>query len=194
MGLLQHKYVGFLLGLFFLTTSCLFSTDFASIPIPKYHFPAKTEKDIYKELLPRLDMEFEPTTVTFDTHYVGIKYEYFEKFNKWYAPFLTKINNEERKGNKGENSGEAYDCDNHAMLYKSLMSCATLKKKSALREILVGVIVVVQTEKALGIPSSHITHALNIVFTDKGWIVYEPQTGQHCPLSEYPNVINTYIF
>jgi len=58
---------------------------------------------------------------------------------------------------------------------------------------LVGVIVVVQKEKALGIPTSA-THALNLVFTDKGWIVYEPQTGQHCPLSEYPNVINTYIF
>ena len=194
MGLFRTKHVGFLLGFLFLTTSWLFSTDFATMPTPKYHFPAKTEKDIYKELLPRLDMEFEPWTVTFDTHYVGIKYEYFEKFNKWYAPFLTKINHEERKGNKGKNSGEAYDCDNHAMLYKSLMSCATLKKKSALREILVGVIVVVQKEKALGIPSSEITHALNIVFTDKGWIVYEPQTGQHCLLSKYPNVINTYIF
>ena len=194
MGQFHFKQVGFLLGFLFLSASCLFSTDFTSMPTPKYHFPAKTEKDIYKDLQKKLDKDYEPWTVTFDTHYVGVKFEYFEKFNKWYAPFLTEITNQEKKINKGENSGEAYDCDNHAMLYKSLMSCATLKKKSALREILVGVIVVMQKKEALGIPTSAITHALNIVFTDKGWIVYEPQTGQHCPLSKYPNVINTYIF
>ena len=194
MGQIHFKQVGFLLGFLFLSASCLFSTDFTSMPTPKYHFPAKTEKDIYKDLQKKLDKDYEPWTVTFDTHYVGVKFEYFEKFNKWYAPFLTEITDQEKKINKGENSGEAYDCDNHAMLYKSLMSCATLKKKSALREILVGVIVVMQKEEALGIPASAITHALNIVFTDKGWIVYEPQTGQHCPLSEYKNSIYTYIF
>ena len=194
MGQFHFKQVGFLLGFLFLSASCLFSTDFTSMPTPKYHFPAKTEKDIYKDLQKKLDKDYEPWTVTFDTHYVGVKFEYFEKFNKWYAPFLTEITDQEKKINKGENSGEAYDCDNHAMLYKSLMSCATLKKKSALREILVGVIVVMQKEEALGIPASAITHALNIVFTDKGWIVYEPQTGQSCKLSDYKNSIYTYIF
>ena len=78
------------------------------------------------------------------------------------------------------------------MLYKSLFSIGTLKN-DVKREILVGVILVEQTEKFLGIPPAN-RHALNIVFTEKGWVVYEPQTNMLCLLTEYPFAIKAFVF
>jgi hypothetical protein len=37
-------------------------------------------------------------------------------------------------------------------------------------------------------------HALNIIKTNKGWFVVEPQTGQYMDLKSYPNEIEKYIF
>ena len=58
---------------------------------------------------------------------------------------------------------------------------------------MVGVILVEQTEKFLGIPKVR-RHALNIVFTEKGWIIYEPQTNMMCMLKEYPMAIKAFVF
>ena len=158
------------------------STILTTIPTPTYHFPAKTSFDIQREVQP--DFQNKIPSVTLDSHYIGVKYSYFEKFNKWYA--------ENTKGINNPKNNESFDCDNHAMLYKSLFSIGTLKN-DVKREIMVGVVLVEQTEKFLGIPPAR-RHALNIVFTDKGWVIYEPQTNMLCMLTEYPMAIKAFVF
>ena len=73
-----------------------------------------------------------------------------------------------------------------------MFSIATLKK-DVKRELLVGVILVEQSEHFLGIPATN-RHALNVVFTDKGWVVYEPQTNMLCMLKDYPLAIKAFVF
>jgi hypothetical protein len=124
---------------------------------------------------------------------VGVTHKYFKKFNKWYLSFVGKQLVASYKKNNGKHPEEAYDCDNHARLYKSMMSFASLTGKSPNRELLVGIIMVEQKHKQLGIRAEG-AHALNLVHTDKGWIVFEPQTGEFCKLSEYKNSIYSYIF
>lgn len=158
------------------------STILTTIPTPIYHFPAKTSFDIQREIQP--DFKNKVPSVTLDRHFVGVKYSYFEKFNKWYA--------ENTKGINNPKNNESFDCDNHALLYKSLFAIGTLKN-DVKREILVGVILVEQTEKFLGIPPAN-RHALNVVFTEKGWVVYEPQTNMFCMLKEYPFAIKAFVF
>ena len=153
-----------------------------TIPEPEYHYPAKTSFDIQREIQP--DFDNKVPSVTLDRHFVGVKYSYFEKFNKWYG--------EVTHGIKNKQNNESFDCDNHALLYKSLFSISTLKK-DVKREILVGVILVEQSIHFLGIPATN-RHALNVVFTDKGWVVYEPQTNMLCMLEEYPLPIKAFVF
>ena len=158
------------------------SSILTSIPTPIYHFPSKTSFDIQREVQP--DFQNKIPSVTLDSHYIGVKYDYFLEFNKWYT--------KQTKGVSNDKNNESFDCDNHAMLYKSLFSIGTLKNDFK-REIMVGVILVEQTEKYLGIPPTR-RHALNIIFTDKGWIVYEPQTNLMCNLKEYPLSIKAFVF
>ena len=105
-----------------------------TIPEPDYHYPAMTSFDIQREIQP--DFNNKVPSVTLDRHFVGVKYSYFEKFNKWYGEVTNGINNKQNT--------ESFDCDNHALLYKSLFSISTLKK-DVKREILVGVILVEQS-------------------------------------------------
>ena len=158
------------------------SSPLLTIPVPEYHFPAKTSFDIQREIQP--DFNNKVPSVTLDRHFVGVKYSYFEKFNVWYKETTNGINNKQ--------NNESFDCDNHALLYKSLFSISTLKK-DVKREILVGVILVEQSEHYLGIPATN-RHALNVVFTDKGWVVYEPQTNKLCMLINYPLAIKAFVF
>lgn len=158
------------------------SSPLLTIPEPDYHFPAKTSFDIQREIQP--DFNNKVPSVTLDRHFVGVKYSYFEKFNVWYKETTNGINNKQ--------NNESFDCDNHALLYKSLFSISTLKK-DVKREILVGVILVEQSEHFLGIPATN-RHALNVVFTDKGWVVYEPQTNMLCMLKDYPLAIKAFVF
>ena len=158
------------------------SSPLLTIPEPEYHFPAKTSFDIQREIQP--DFNNKVPSVTLDRHFVGVKYSYFEKFNVWYKETTNGINNKQ--------NNESFDCDNHALLYKSLFSISTLKK-DVKREILVGVILVEQSEHFLGIPATN-RHALNVVFTDKGWVVYEPQTNKLCMLINYPLAIKAFVF
>lgn len=92
--------------------------------------------------------------------------------------------------------GEAFDCDNVAFLYRHGLSAASVKNKQS-KEILCGVVMVKHVHDFGGILSNGskddpVLHGLNIVKTDYGWYIVEPQTGKWCPLDSYPN--KDYIF
>ena len=52
--------------------------------------------------------------VMLDTRYRQVDYFHFRKFNSWFKKLMFEVNNI-------ENNHQALDCDNFAMLYKSLM-------------------------------------------------------------------------
>ncbi len=193
MGQFNLKLIGFAIGVLLLSASGGFSADTDSIPTPKYDICIKTRDIIDKELRDRLDKKYISVTMTNDEEYVGITHKYFKEFNKWYMAFVGKQLFTSYEKNNGNPPKEAYDCENHARLYKSMMSFASLGAKSPNRELLVGIIMVEQKHKQLGIPVGG-GHALNLVHTDRGWMVFDPQTGEFCKLSKYKNSIYSYIF
>ena len=83
------------------------------------------------------------------------------------------------------NQNETLDCDNFAMLYKSLFSVSSYKSKLE-TEPAVGVVVVRQVNSFGGVPSGGL-HMVNIVFASKDFYIFEPQTGKYIELQNYPN-------
>ena len=81
---------------------------------------------------------------------------------------------------------ENHDCDNFAMLYKSLASVAAFKSNIK-TELAVAVIIVRQHNEFGGIPGTGGLHMLNLIMTNTGWYVYEPQTNTRVLLEKYVN-------
>ena len=152
------------------------------VPAARYHYPGLTDTQSKRSLkIPPYNWT---QAVFTDAEYVRIKHDYFLEFNKWFMAATKR---------SYKDLGDGYDCDNFAHLYKSLMSTAAYKNNSK-REILVGVIFVAQRKDFGGIPAGKYNHALNLIGTEKGWFVIEPQTGEMCELKDYPNYIMWYIF
>jgi len=180
------KYILFLLslniGLAKEATTLDPATNLNSIPVPKYHFPATNSFDIRTSL--KIKFLEGKKILFFDFHYIRIKQSYLKEYTSWFAKMKRSL--------VGNWTPTSFDCDNFSLLYKSMLSTAIYKHNKS-REILVGIIMVKQKVPALGLPAGD-WHSLNIVGTDEGWIVVEPQTGEFINLKEYPNEIVKYIF
>lgn len=114
-----------------------------------------------------------------DNQYQAVDYYFLLKFNNWFKEL--KFNN----GIMPIDQEENLDCDNFAMMYKSLMSVASYKSKSK-NEPAVALISVNQVHEFGGIPSGGM-HMLNLIFTTRGWYVFEPQSNEIIEFSKYPN-------
>ena len=58
-------------------------------------------------------------------------------------------------------------------------------------QLVCGTLVVENVEEFAGIPAQKGSwHSLNIVWTDFGWFVFEPQNGTYISLRNYPNKNN----
>ena len=124
-----------------------------------------------------------PTNVNMfllDEKYREVDYTWFRKFNNWFKDMLYKNNMQALGGN-----GETADCDNYAMLYKSLMSAAAYKAGEK-TEPAVLLMLVNQQQPFGGIPAGG-SHLCIMVMTSRGWFVVEPQTGQFDEMRNYPN-------
>jgi len=116
-----------------------------------------------------------------DTKYKQVDYYWFRKFNNWFRDLLFE-NGIMSLGDGTEN----LDCDNFAMLYKSMMSVSAYKSKEP-HEPCVALIVVRQVNEFGGIPGTGGLHMVNLVMTNQGWYIVEPQTGEFVLLEKYPN-------
>ena len=108
-----------------------------------------------------------------------LDYYFFRKFNNWFEDVKFK------NGIMPINQKENLDCDNFAMLYKSLMSVAGYKSNIEI-EPAVALVVVEQRNEFGGIPKGGL-HMLNLIFTSRNWYIFEPQTGKYIELENYPN-------
>jgi len=120
--------------------------------------------------------------VMLDTRYRVSDYYHFRKFNSWFKKLLFETGIQAGV----ESNHQALDCDNFAMLYKSLMGVSAYKSGDEL-EIGVAVVVVKQVNEFGGIPGTGGLHMVNLVFTNQGWFIFEPQTGDFILLEDYPN-------
>tara|TARA_R110002020_G_scaffold180152_1_gene374238 strand:- start:21169 stop:21780 length:612 start_codon:yes stop_codon:yes gene_type:complete len=116
----------------------------------------------------------------FDVNYKAVDYYFFLKFNKWFEEL--KFEN----GIMPIDQKENLDCDNFAMLYKSLMGISGYKSSNK-SEPSVAVVVVRQVNEYGGIPASNGLHMVNLVMTNNGWFIFEPQSGKFILLENYPN-------
>lgn len=170
-------------------TACLTTTDMdelESIPLqndstqtmyPKdfgYHFQYQRAHNSVPTEVPS-DIRM----ILLDTKYKKVDYFFWLKFNNWFNKL--KFEN----GIMAMNQNETLDCDNFAMLYKSLFSVSSYKSKLE-TEPAVGVVVVRQVNPFGGVPSGGL-HMVNIVFASKGFYIFEPQTGKYIELQNYPN-------
>jgi hypothetical protein len=116
-----------------------------------------------------------------DSRYKEVDYYWFRKYNNWFRKLLFE-NGIMSLGDGTEN----LDCDNFAMLYKSMSSVAAYKAKSKF-EPCVALLVVRQVNEFGGVPGTGGLHMVNLVMTTRGWFVMEPQTGEFVLLEKYPN-------
>ena len=176
----------------FIFSSCI-ERDFNEIKeIPKIENPDENGKNLIK----RSDFAYyfgyqrshnsrstkipkDITILLLDNKYQTVDYFHFLKFNKWFKKILFE------NGIMPIEQNETNDCDNYAMLYKSLFSVSGYSSKSKV-ELAVGLVIVNQKNPFGGIPSGGL-HMLNIVFTNKNFYIFEPQTGKFIELDKYPN-------
>ncbi len=118
--------------------------------------------------------------IMLDSVYKPVDYFFFKKFNIWFKDLL--FHNGIMSLGEGKQN---LDCDNFAMLYKSLFGVASYSNNFDI-EFAVGAVVVEQVNEFGGIPSGYL-HMLNIVFTSRDWYIFEPQTGEYIELHKYPN-------
>ena len=159
------------------------SKSLPKMPSVSYHYPGLTDKDVRKSL--GIAIHNWHRALFPDTHYVRIKYDSFTSFNSWFREATLQLWHKKL--------GDGYDCDNYAFLYKSLLGVSSYKNNN-IREVLIGIIYVKQENDFGGIKAGQFNHAVNIVGTENGWMVFEPQTGKFDKLENYPNKILWYIF
>jgi hypothetical protein len=119
--------------------------------------------------------------VLWDSRYDEVDYYFFRKFNNWFNKLLF----ENGLMSLGE-GGEALDCENYAMLYKSTISLASFKSGTK-NELAVGIVIVRQVNEFARIPATGGLHAVNLVLASNGWYIFEPQTNEFVLLEKYPN-------
>jgi len=119
--------------------------------------------------------------VLWDSRYDEVDYYFFRKFNNWFNKLLF----ENGLMSLGE-GGEALDCENYAMLYKSTISLASFKSGTK-NELAVGIVIVRQVNEFARIPATGGLHAVNLVLASNGWYIFEPQTNEFILLENYPN-------
>lgn len=157
--------------------------DLTTMPVIEYSTTTITEIEAKREM--DIPVWKWGSALLTDRVYTKIKLTSFINFNKWFEKSTKLLFNKQ--------IGEGYDCDNFAFLYKALFSVTTYKNNKP-TEILVGVIFVEQKHEFGGVGGGDYQHALNIVGTQSGWFVYEPQTGFYDRLEHYKNDIIWYIF
>lgn len=92
----------------------------------------------------------------------------FDPYFRWYIYYLS-----------AEYHAEGMDCDNYSDMYQQALILANLKAGGTRSgDVPCAVLVVNQRDKG-------ILHALNLVRTNKGWYIVEPQDGLFIPLSSY---------
>lgn len=175
-----------LLASIFALVSCNVSDEelVSNIPKPIYNDKPMSSTQVRESLNFEKWVSYS-RVLLFDRKYIGVTSEHLKKYNKWFTSLTFHMGIDHKD--------DAYDCDNFAFLYKSILTVSSYKNwdvdtEYKDRQVLAGTLIVYQTRPFGGVRASNNTkHALNIVYVDNGWVVVEPQTGKMIEYEKYPN-------
>ena len=127
------------------------------------------------------------TSYFFDEKYTLLSDEQLFTFIEWWKIFLVK--------NRIKHSENNFDCDNFSNLFKSILFLTNKNQTENTGQIVVGLAIVEQEFEFAYIPSGDETwHMMNIVLTETGWYMVEPQNGMYIHIDYYPNKILSIYF
>lgn len=153
-----------------------------SSPQPKHGFVSDSfESEKLEDLLFLFGLPKTATILFRDEKYSFVTLEYLDRYSKWWVEFLDK--------NKLKFNENYFDCDNYSDLFMVLFTLSSKRYEfSQKSQIACGTLIVETQETFAGIPAqTNAWHSLNIVWTDVGWFVIEPQNGVYISLNSYPN-------
>lgn len=153
-----------------------------SDPQPKHAFISDSfENEKLENLLFLFGLPKTATILFRDEKYSLVTLEYLDRYSKWWIEFLDK--------NKLKFHENYFDCDNYSDLFMVLFVLSSRRYElSQKSQIACGTLIVETVEAFAGIPAqTNAWHSLNIIWTDAGWFVIEPQNGVYISLSSYPN-------
>jgi hypothetical protein len=116
-----------------------------------------------------------------DFAYVPVRFEWLQQYVLWWKEAM-------------ENFGiayanDAFDCENYARLFKAMLDVQIIPIELKESKSLASATVLVYPKSEFGgVGPESGTHVLNLVGTDRGWFIVEPQTGAMVELSRYPNL------
>lgn len=115
-----------------------------------------------------------------DQWYIKLDYDYLVKdFLPWFRGYMFEIDWKYRP--------EAEDCDNAADLLMGQMKAAHARNPNYPEgDVCAAVIATEQKYTWADVPNGGY-HALNMIYTNKGFVVVEPQNQKHTLLKDYPN-------
>jgi len=125
------------------------------------------------------------TSVLFrDESYCFVDSMWFDKYALWWMNFIKNNNVEFKRDN--------FDCDNFSDLFMAIYGFASLNTTvRPYSQVTCGTVIVENKQEFAGIPALDDSwHSLNIVWTNIGWFIIEPQNGTYISLESYPNKNN----
>ena len=116
-----------------------------------------------------------------DYNYVPVRFEWLQQYVQWWN---------QAKENFGiAYANDAFDCENYARLFKAMLDVQIVPIQRKVSKSLATAVVLVSPKNEFGgVGPESGTHVLNLVGTDRGWIIVEPQTGAMVEFSRYPNL------
>ena len=124
------------------------------------------------------------TVIFRDELYCFVDSLWFDKYALWWINFI--------KNNNVDFKQDSFDCDNYSDLFMAIYGLVSLNTTvRPYAQVACGTVVVQNVEEFAGIPALQDSwHSLNVVWTNNGWFIIEPQNGIYISLSSYPNKNN----
>lgn len=162
------------------------NTEYIKIKFPPEHqsFSAVfSADDITKDLL-KVGISKHVSLIFRDEQYCYANYKWFNSYSSWWINFIEL--------NCIEFAQDGFDCDNFSDLFMALYSLSSKNSNNRPKaQLICGTLVVENAEEFAGIlAKKNSWHSLNIVWTDFGWFVIEPQNGTFISIRSYPNKNN----
>ena len=116
-----------------------------------------------------------------DEHYAVIGYEWLaQRFLPAYREAVATVQS------VASREAEGADCDNYGMFLRQMVGLAGIVGRTA--EPAAAQVVVFQAKAFSGVPQTRERHAVGLFFTDRGWVVLEPQNPvELVPFERYAN-------
>lgn len=116
-----------------------------------------------------------------DYDYAPVRFEWLEQYVLWWKEAIANFGI--------AYANDAFDCENFARLFKAMLDVQIIPIELKESKSIASATVLVYPEIEFGgIGPESGTHVLNLVGTDRGWIIVEPQTGAMNELPRYPNL------